>query len=99
MSFQDLLTAIGPIDKTFTTLAGRSTFKARAKAGKIMITTSTGRTCNGVNEALYNQVKARYDQLPAAEKEMTSRYSRPNWDDCPCMIRAPYIPAIFTQVW
>ena len=98
MAYKDLLTAIGPIDRTFTTLGGRATFKARAAADEIIITVGKNQTCYRVNEAFHNRVRARYDQLPAGQKEVTSEYSRPNWDDCPCMIRAPYVPAIFTQV-
>ena len=97
MKYADLLIAIGSADKSFTNLGGRSKFKARAEDGKIIITNSSNRAYK-VNAEFYNRVKARYDQLPAGRKEMTSEYTNPKWNDCPGTIQAPYIPAIFTQV-
>ena len=94
MPFEQLLIHLGPADHLYITLGGRRVFSARVQNNTIIITSSTNTEYPPVDAVFYNQVLQRSRALPIDERWITSNYTDPNWMNCPCRNRSPWVAAL-----
>ncbi|TWW09348.1 hypothetical protein E3A20_15240 [Planctomyces bekefii] len=92
--YQEILgTIVEPI--TIHTLGGQSTITIYNQDFMVIVNAS-GNSYH-VDEALFNTVYQRYQQLPTEDRVRAGQYTHPLWEDCPNLISPPYIAAVINH--
>ena len=83
----------------FQTLGGRSRFHVRydGQSRVMKIRRSTGNEGQVRNDEVY-RIFQRYWNAPQSEKNMSSFYTDPLWEETPSRILAPYVAAVI-KAW
>lgn len=97
VSFSDILEKTNGKSIQINTLANKSKIFIEVDNDLIMVKLSSGKKFK-ISESVWSSVLIRIQELPQAERLMSSRYVDGkfpfNWKDCPNRIVCPYVPAI-----
>lgn len=96
MKYEEILKNLSDC-REFVTLGGRSKFKAQNMGGNLIIMISSGKSY-AISKDLYDAVLRRYVQLKISQRYTSSKYTDPEWSECPARIQSPYLPAIWKSL-
>lgn len=97
VTFSEVLEKVGGESVQVDTLANKSKIIIKVDKDVIWVTLSSGKKYK-IQESVWSSVLIRIQELPQAERLMSSRYVDGknvfNWKGCPNRVVCPYVPAI-----
>jgi hypothetical protein len=97
ITFSEVVERVGGESVQVDTLASKSKIIVEVNKEVIWVTLSSGKKYK-IQESVWSSVLNRIQELPQAERLMSSRYVDGkivfNWKECPDRVVCPYVPAI-----